>query len=165
MSQPTDIPAERYDLRILQSLRRIIHAVDQHSKKLKSQTDLTAPQLVCLGQIAAQGPVSVAHLAKAVFLSASTVVGILDRLELKGLVQRARDLKDRRVVWVSLTEAGQSFAKTAPSPLQDKLSDRLGDLQRDQQLAICQSLERIVELMEATGIDASPLLITEKKPS
>lgn len=161
----TDIPLQRYDLRILQSLRRIIHAVDQHSKKLKSQTDLTAPQLVCLGEIADQEPLSVATLAKRVFLSPSTVVGILDRLEKKELVVRLRDDKDRRVVRVRLTERGREFIAQAPSALQDTLRNRLVDLALGEQQEICESLERIVELMQAGDIDASPLLITEKKPS
>ena len=41
-------PATRYDLRVFQSLRRIIRAVDLHSRKLSAQHRITGPQLMCL---------------------------------------------------------------------------------------------------------------------
>ena len=80
-------PGVRTDARILQSLRRMSRAVDLHSRRLAQACNLTGPQLVCLLEVSANGPISVARLAQEVHLSASTVVGILDRLDVKGLVQ------------------------------------------------------------------------------
>ena len=110
------LPAERYDLRILQSLRRIIRAVDLHSKRLEQNLKLTGPQLVCLLEIEAREPITAAQLAKLVYLSPSTLVGILDRLENKALIVRNRSARDRRQVKVTLSEQGREFCSKAPSP-------------------------------------------------
>lgn len=152
------IPAERYDLIILQALRRIMRAVDLHSKKLSMKYSITTPQLICLLTIVENKSISVASLAKKIHLSPSTVVGILDRLTDKKLVSRKRDKEDRRIVRVKPTTKGREYAKSAPSPLQDKLMQVLSELSGLEQAAISMSLTRIVELMEAEDIEASPFL-------
>lgn len=154
------VPKERYDLKILQALRRIIRAVEIHSKRLSQTYQLTTPQLVCLNEIHTHGPLTSRQLAQNVYLSPSTVVGIVDRLEGKSLIKRERSQVDRRQVELSVTEEGTEMIKSAPSPLQDKLAEALTDLSDLEQSTIYLSLERIVELMEARDIDASPVLDT-----
>lgn len=146
------------DLRILRALRRIIQAVDIHSRKLAAQFKITAPQLVALLCIAEYGPITPSDIGRHVHLSNSTVVGILDRLEAKGLVERARGNSDRRQVWVTATDAGRTLIEDAPSPLQDVFADALHRLPELEQTAIALSLERIVDLMAARHIDAAPVL-------
>lgn len=155
-----DIPQERHDLKILQALRRIIRSVDLHSRKLSAQCGLTAPQLVSLMAIIEHGSLTVAELAKEVYLSPSTLVGVIDRLETKGFVERQRDKQDRRKVYVSATAEGKDFSKNAPSPLQETLAYALETLSPLEQSTIALSLERVVCLMEAEEIDAAPVLET-----
>ncbi len=154
------IPASSYELRVLQSLRRIIRAVEIHSKKLVHSHKITGPQLGCLAAINENGPLTTTKLAKAVYLSPSTIVGIVDRLEEKNLVIRQRDSKDRRQVQVHLTKEGEQLLACAPSALQDTLSDALKGLPELEQVSITLALEKIVELMEAGKIEASPVLET-----
>ncbi|MFQ5528124.1 MAG: MarR family winged helix-turn-helix transcriptional regulator [Thermoanaerobaculia bacterium] len=153
-------PDTPYDLRVFQALRRIIRAVDLHSRKLLSQHQITGPQLFCLLSVDGHGPVTPSAIARDVHLSPSTVIGILDRLEAKGLIQRERDLNDRRLVQVSLTEQGKSVAATAPSPLQDTLAEAMNQLPEAELATIAASLDRIVEMMEVRHIDAAPILQT-----
>jgi DNA-binding MarR family transcriptional regulator len=154
------IPDERYGLRILQSLRRIVRSIDIHSRKLSMQHDITAPQLITLLAICGHGPMTIADISKEVHLSPSTLVGIIDRLEAKKLVIRERATVDRRKVMINATEQGKSFASEAPSPLQETLAQALADLNDLEQSTIALSLERIVELMEAKELDAAPILST-----
>ena len=46
---------------------------------------------------------------------ASTATGVVDRLELHGLVERERDNDDRRVVWIKLTEQGAELQTRLPA--------------------------------------------------
>ncbi|MEA2039484.1 MAG: MarR family winged helix-turn-helix transcriptional regulator [Thermodesulfobacteriota bacterium] len=71
------IPMARHDLRILQSLRRIIRAVEIHSRKLTAEYRITGPQLVCLLTIGEKGKMTVRELADNVYLSPSTRGGHL----------------------------------------------------------------------------------------
>lgn len=158
VKNPTDEEDTRYDLRILRSLRRIIRSVEIYSKKLASKYQVTGPQLICLLTIAEKAPLTATKIAKEIHLSASTVVGVLDRLEEKELIKRERDKKDRRRVYVSLTEKGEKLAKSAPSPLQDKLAVALAALTDLEQSTIALALERVVDLMEVREVAADPIL-------
>lgn len=155
-----EIADERYDLKILQSLRKIIRSVDIHSRKLSMQHDVTAPQLITLLAVVEHGPLTIASISKQVHLSPSTLVGIIDRLEAKGYVARERSAEDRRQVLISVTKEGEAFAKQAPSPLQETLAEALSELTPLEQATISLSLERVVELMEAKELDAAPILQT-----
>lgn len=143
---------------ILVSLRRISRAIDIHSRRLMGAHQLTAPQLVCLLQIGAQPEITPSELARRVSLSQATITGILDRLAARALIERERSVKDRRRVMVRLTEAGRRVSETAPSPLQEQFAQRLAGLNEVEQAGIDAVLRRIVEMMEADELDASPML-------
>ncbi|UCD69027.1 MAG: MarR family transcriptional regulator [Betaproteobacteria bacterium] len=151
---------ERVDLRVLSAMRRIIRSVDLYSRELASKAKITSPQLVCLLTLVEKGPMTATTISREVFLSPSTIVGILDRLEEKGLVKRQRAREDRRVVKVTVTDEGRQVAEAAPSPLQDTLTEALHKLPESEQVEIAKSLERVVSLMEVQHIDAAPILET-----
>ena len=153
-------PVVRYDLRVFRALRRIIRAVDIHSRNLSVAHKITGPQLVCLLAVNEREPATASAVAREVHLSASTVVGILDRLEAKSLVRRERSATDRRVVHVWLTDAGRELVACAPSPLQDRLAEAMDELPEEELAAMAESLERIVDMMEIHHIDAAPILAT-----
>jgi len=144
-------------LRILQSFRRIIRAVDLDSRRLIAQYGITGPQLLCLTNVVEKRQMSVAALARTIHLSSSTVVGILDRLEQKGLILRSRDARDRRIVNIASTPPGQQLVAQAPSPLQQILTQALETLTKLEQATIALSLERIVDLIETCGMDTAPM--------
>ena len=141
--------SEGYFLRILRSLRRIIRVGDIHSRKLLSEFRITSPQMICLNALAKREGMTQADLAKEVDLSASTITGIIDRLEAKGYVVRTRGTADRRKVTLRITERGREVVYSAPGEMQDRLFASLLDLPEPDQAAIAASLERVLELMLA----------------
>lgn len=147
------------ETRVLCSLRRIIRAVDIYSKQLNRKVGLTSPQLICLQSVVRGENSTLSMITKDVSLSGSTVTGIVDRLEAKGLLFRERSHSDRRKIYLKPTPAGIEVVNTAPSLLQDKFAAALGELAADEQVKIAESLEHIVELMVAENIEASPNLI------
>lgn len=147
-------PQASYDLRILSSLRRITRSIALHSRQLAACSNITAPQLMCLRTIIEVGQITATAISRRMHVSPSTVVGILDRLEDKGLIQRMRGREDRRIVFIHATEAGKTLARETPSPLQKKLVDALNELPESERATITLSLERIVALMEAHVDDA-----------
>ena len=165
---PTDDPTgssrRRPELRVLESIRRIIRGIELYSRRLQTQAGVTAPQLVCLGALTASGPLTISQLGRNVHLSASTVVGIVDRLEARGLVLRTRGLTDRRIVTVSATPEGHALAADAPSLLQDRLSQGFARLAADEQASVAAAFERVVALMELEDVQAAPILETGVLP-
>ena len=147
-----------YDEWILRALRRISRAVDIHSRQLARRFGLTAPQLVCLRQLARDDGIGPGKLATEVSLSPATITGILDRLERQGLVTRERSTFDRRQIVVRITERGRKLVDSAPLPLHERFSRRLARLPESQQADIERTLSLVVEMMEAEHLDAAPLL-------
>jgi DNA-binding MarR family transcriptional regulator len=151
-------PDDPLELRVLRAVRRMMRAVDIHSRRLAASWRITGPQLVCLATIAREEGLSSAALARAVHLSPSTVVGILDRLEARGWVRRERGREDRRVVLLSVTPSGRELLERAPSPLQEQLLGALRSLPEQRRERIAEVLDEVVDLMEAREIDAAPFL-------
>jgi len=145
---------------VLVSLRRIIRAIDLHSRSLKQRFGLTGPQLIILEALVELGECSITELSEAISLSLATVTGILSRLESRGLIERRRDDTDRRKVLVRVTPACDEVLSKAPTPLQESFISELDKLQDWEQALIISSLQRIVAMMEATTIDATPMLVT-----
>ncbi len=144
---------------IVAAIRRIIRAVDLHSRRLAEEHGLTGPQLATLQAAANLGVSSTGALARAVHLSGPTVTGILDRLSNRGLVDRTRNGQDRRSVTVRLTSDGEGVLAAAPSLLQDRFRQELMRLEEWEQTTILATLQRIAAMMDAESLDASPLLV------
>ena len=144
--------------RVLVALRRIMRAIDLHSRFLADRYGMTGPQLVVLKELGRAGEISVGQLAKAVHLSHATVTGVLDRLAKHDLVQRRRTVADKRRVLVALTGPGIAILSDAPPLLQDHFTSEFNKLADWEQTQILSSLQRVVVMMEAKQLEATPIL-------
>ena len=145
---------------IVTALRRIIRAVDLHSKYLAQRYGLTGPQLVVLQFLALHGPQTTGQLAEGVSLGQATLSDILERLGKKQLIERRRATEDKRRVINELTAAGRNAIKQAPPLLQERFTKALQGLEDWEQTLILSTLQRVAEMMHAQEIEASPVLVT-----
>ncbi len=145
---------------LLVSIRKIIQAIDIHSKMLNKKFGLTGPQLIILHEIANHGQISITPLSKSTSLKQATVTDITKRLEAKGFISRKKREDDRRSVSLFLTDQGKYILEHLPPLLQERFADRFSNLENWEQMMILSSFERVVNLMAAEEIDASPVLVT-----
>jgi DNA-binding MarR family transcriptional regulator len=89
------------------------------------------------------------------YLRPSTITGLIDRLEKRGYVVRNRDQRDRRVVNILLTSKGKRLAKRGPNPIQGKMIYGLRSLNRGELRSIYDSIQKLVEIMEAQNVKAT----------
>ncbi|ATC96586.1 MarR family winged helix-turn-helix transcriptional regulator [Pseudoalteromonas tunicata] len=143
---------------LLVSIRQVIRAIDLYSKKLSKETGLTSPQLLVLQAISQQDGVMVKEIAEQINLSSATITSILDRLEIRELVIRERSTTDKRRVGISLTDKGFDIIKDSPTPLQEHFIARFESMQEWEQSQMLATMQRIVSMMDAEDLDASPLL-------
>lgn len=149
---------EKYE-QLLISLRRVIRAIDIHSRQLNKQSGLTGPQLMVMQNISQLNAPLVKEIAQEVALSPATVTTIIDRLESRKLVIRTRSKTDKRKVHLSLSEAGQALLSSAPKPLQEHFITRYQNLEGWEQSQLLSSVERIASMMDAQELDAAPVLL------
>lgn len=143
---------------VLIAVRRIVRAVDLHSKKLMKASGLTSSQRIVLQTLARNGPATPSVIAREVSLSQATVTVILDRLEHRALISRHRSQTDRRNVVVDINDAGRDCLAAAPPALQSGFVKAFGELPDWEQQMLIASLLRIAELMSAEDVDAAPIL-------
>jgi len=134
---------------IVQSLRRIVRAIDIHSRVLSREYELTWPQLAALRELERLGKCPLGKLAAEMYIGAPTVTGIIDRLERDGLVKRFREDEDRRKVLVALTPKGKELLAQKPSLLNEYLREGLSSLSERQQKKVRGTLDLLAKMMES----------------
>lgn len=152
---PNDIPKDFHAIRtkeIIYAIRRLMQAEEHYTKELNKVYNVSAAQINCLVALHENGPLPPSQIARYIMVNSSTVTGIIDRLENKDLVKRSRISKDRRVVTVELTRAGQSLAENAPPPIQQKIIDGLNSLSPKELDDIVLSLKRLTEMLDVQDV-------------
>jgi len=142
---------------VLISLRRIIRAIDLHSRTLAKLQGLTTPQLIVMKEISKNGRCAVGELARLVSLSSATITSIVSRLESRMLVRKAKNSVDKRLVYIELTENGLSLLKKAPPLLQETFIQEFTKLKDWEQNLILSSIMRIADMMESKNMDEESL--------
>ncbi|MGO3743049.1 MarR family winged helix-turn-helix transcriptional regulator [Kerstersia sp.] len=139
-------------------LRQIIRATDFSDKQLSRSHGLTLPQLLAMQSLKEHAPMHGGQLAQSMNLTQATVTTILDRLEKKELVQRRRDEHDKRRVWITLTDKGAALMQHSPACLQEQFVQRFDGLPSWEKAVLLASLQRLTHLLNASDIDAAPVL-------
>jgi DNA-binding MarR family transcriptional regulator len=146
---------------IINNIRRVFKVVNEQSKKAKRVTGITGPQLWAIKIIGDLSPVRVSDLASRMYIHPATVVGILDRLESKGLVKRVRSRDDKRVVTVELTDVGKKLVRKAPEVAQGLLVAGLEVLTLKKLQSIAQGLDELVHILGAQELPPRLILLPE----
>jgi DNA-binding MarR family transcriptional regulator len=132
---------------IIDDIRRVFYVLAGQSRKAEHETGLTGSQLSVVKMLDGSSPLMVSDLARRMYLHPATMVGLLDRLEAKGLVQRARSEKDRRVVHVFITVQGRELVRNSPEVVQGLLVKGLETLAEKKIKVISDGLEQIVNIL------------------
>ncbi len=114
---------------------------------------LTGPQLWALWELGRSGPCALKDLAERMKLDSSTVVGVVDRLVLKGLVIRNPDAADRRRISLSPTPKGEELLAAAPHPAQGHLLAGLEKMERSKVKNLHDALKTLAGVMEVEYLD------------
>ena len=124
---------ERLALDSFIKLNRAVNAlsarIDQHS----AAGDLHGSQFGTLEMLYHLGPVNQKVIGDKLLISKSNVVGVIDKLEAKGLVERQRSTEDRRCIFVHLTDAGREEIEKLLPPHVAAITQEMGYLTADEQ--------------------------------
>jgi DNA-binding MarR family transcriptional regulator len=140
---------------IIYSIRRLTQAGELYSKELNKTYSISAAQLNCLLALYENGSLPPSQIAKHMLVKSSTVTGVVDRLEQKGLVKRVRNSPDRRVITIELTDAGKQLAENAPPPIQQKIIDGLKQLSNAEIDEIAIAISRLTDLLDVQDLEVT----------
>jgi len=101
--------------------------------------------LLCLTD---HNPATMGELYNHSRLTKGALTQIIDNLEQKDLIQRSRNDKDRRTVYVSLKDEGLKLGKEIEKGLLTQLSIGLAKLDKAEQQKLETSLNSVTEILE-----------------
>lgn len=97
--------AATFDALLADVAHVLVQLLGQETRRL----GITIPQAHLLRQLRRRGECTAAMVGEILGITSGPVTSITRRLEHRGLIQRRRDGTDRRVVWFSLTGAGNAL--------------------------------------------------------
>ena len=138
---------------IVFSIRRLIQASELYTKELNKKYQVSTAQLNCILTLFEYGPLPPSQIAKHMMVKSSTVTGVVDRLEKKGIALRIRNSPDRRVITIQLTETGKKLAENAPPPIQQKIIDGLKQTDKNKVEQIVSSLNLLTSMLDVQDLE------------
>ncbi len=143
--QLTD-PAAR--LEILKKLRIIIRTAAQHSSWIDKQCGVNGAQLWIMKELQDSEKLRIGELTAKLAIHQTTTSNLVDDLEKRGYVSKARDPSDQRAVTVILTEQGKATLLKAPKPARGLLPEALLQLDRGKLDELDRALKGLLDSIE-----------------
>ncbi len=134
-------------------LNRTLDSIMPPYRELFARHDLTEQQWRIMRVLWTDGKVTSIELSRRTLLAPASLVGILDRLEKKGLINRVRSTTDRRAVHVLASARGRELeAVVTPEVLaiQTRIRASVSD---DEWQSMQATLEKISRLSSDQALD------------
>ena len=133
------------EVRAVEILYPAVYRRFHRSGSVVPGTELTMRMGGVLQALAARGPQTLGEIAEGLELGKASVTGLVDRIEAKGLVARIRDDRDRRRVFIGLTDAGEAAVQALGEVLEDSLlRDALGRMSPEDRNHLITGLEALL---------------------
>lgn len=149
---PNSEPSVRAYVRLVRSSEGL-HSLVSRGLAIEG---ISASQFSTMKVLRIHGKLAQRDIAKYILKSGGNITILVDNLEGMGLVNRDRDTKDRRVVYVSLTPSGEElFDQLYPGHL-ERIREAMGNLTDDE----CEQLIALLQKVspEEVEIACSPAL-------
>jgi DNA-binding MarR family transcriptional regulator len=135
--------------RMEQDLSGIRRALRKPLEAEVAKGELTLPQSAVMREVVRNHGIRLKDLSRAVSLAHSTVSGIVDRLEKRGLIERRPDPADGRVSCIFPTTVVEDFVRERlPALNRGPLRSALQRATAEERESIGESLRRLRELLE-----------------
>ena len=113
--------------------------------------ELTSVQFAALDAVAQQPGVDQASLASTISFDRATIGGVIDRLELKGLVQRVVSAQDRRARLLHLTPEGKRLLAASRPVVEALQAEILAPLSAAERAAFLALAQKALGLADAAA--------------
>jgi DNA-binding MarR family transcriptional regulator len=146
-------PAARKQLSPVDGLAQLSFLIQGLLERQAAEHDLSIIQTRLLGVLRDRKP-TMNELARFLGLDKSSVTGLVDRAERRGLVVRVPSATDRRSVLVSLTDEGRAFVSQAAAAFEADVSALLSRLPPRERETLARIVSRLLVAHTADqGID------------
>jgi MarR family transcriptional regulator, lower aerobic nicotinate degradation pathway regulator len=154
---------KRADLGVVDALAQLSFVVQGALGDIAAEHELSIVQTRLLGVLRDRSP-GMNELARHLGLDKSSVTGLVDRAEKRGLVRRRPSSKDGRGIEVGITAAGRKLVRRVETEFGERVARLIGPLEVAEQavlselasrILIAEAGERGVDVMAAEDTDAA----------
>jgi DNA-binding MarR family transcriptional regulator len=126
------------------NLQKTMDVIGQHIEGLLKPHNISGTQYNVLRILRGAGTdgLKCSEIGERMVTHDPDITRLLDRIEKRGLISRAREEKDRRVVRTRITRAGLELLERMDKPVEEGARRMLGHLGHDR-------LSQLIELLEA----------------
>jgi len=141
-----EISSLSYTLELINKIKKDFKEFYRNIINKYEEYHLTIPQYCVLRHLGKFGGLQLGELASYCHLSRSTMTGVVDTMEKNKIVVRAKNLEDRRSLFVILTEKGRQIFNKIPE--QEILSDSCETLNSEEIQRMNESLLKVSQIFE-----------------
>lgn len=141
-------------LRFLELLWAVAHGLERTSKRMTRDLGVTGPQRLVLRIVGLFPGLSAGELARILHVHASTVTGVLRRLETQRLLERVQNPADRRRAILRLTSKGIRANASRVGTVEAAVAAGLAGVSTEDQAVASRVLERVASRLEQ-GLDGN----------
>ncbi len=133
----------------ISNFRTIYAVAKSRFRDIEKATGLSGSQLWILQQVSLNPGIGISELAKVLMIHVSTCSLLVDKVVLKGLINKKRCGIDTRKVGLVLTDEAQAILSKSPKSSEGLISKTVKKLDEAEVIALNVLLAKIVQLMKA----------------
>jgi DNA-binding MarR family transcriptional regulator len=138
---------DRHVVEIEDLLRNVSTMLKKRGRDILSQFEITPPQFEALLVLREYGELTMGELCAKMFLACSTATDLIDRMERNGLIERARDTADRRVIRLKVLPKGAKVIDDVLDARRNYLATILSEIDVADKDRLILALEQLHYLM------------------
>ncbi len=143
MNNRDSIRSTRRSIIAWQRLTRSHQQISRREREALVPFDLTAAQFDILSQLSRNPGLSQQALAERLLVTKGNICGLIDRLEIAGLVERRATPQDRRSYQLFLTSNGKALFEHAAPALEQELTSIFSEFTDDELTSLSGLLNRL----------------------
>lgn len=125
-----------------------ILVIEEMSLKTSQFNDVSLKEMHTIGIIGKYQQVTPSDIARELMVTLGTVTTSLNKLELKGYIERTRSSVDRRVVYLSLTKKGRLLNRLHAKFHKNMVGHVVADMNEDEMQALLRGLGNLHQFLE-----------------
>lgn len=144
-----EIPALGDILEFMRLLWAVDHGLHSTSKRMNANLGVTGPQRLVIRMTGKFPGISAGELAQILHVHKSSLTGVLQRLEERGLIKRSGDPEDGRRAIFSLTAKGKEVDALRAGTVEQAIRKAIGRLPADKVEAAREVLTIVAAALDA----------------
>jgi DNA-binding MarR family transcriptional regulator len=124
--------------------------------------DYSKNEVFALFYIYRKGSANMTEIADYLGVPLNTATGIISRLEKRGVVGRERDMADKRVVTIAISEEGKSFMTSQVQELEHYYQLFMGSVTEDEKLVLFRIATKFFDIMTSELVKKEQVQETKK---